>query len=573
MPVHNSEIATMFDHVADLLEIQGANRFRIRAYRNAANTIRDQGRNVADMLRDGEDLSELPDIGKDLAGKIKEIVDTGHLALLDEIAEEIPEALVEVTAIPGIGPKRARTLFEALDIRSLDDLKVAATKGKIAKICGFGPKTQEKIRDELARGDLTEHRLRLATAEDFAKPLLDYVRKLDGVEKAEIAGSYRCRKETVGDLDILATAEDGKPVIDRFIKYDEVIEVVSQGKTRSTVKLRAGLQVDLRVVPDVSFGAALHYFTGSKAHNIACRKRAIDRDLKLNEYGVFDGEKRIAGAAEKEVYDTIGLPWIAPVLREDRGEIEAAEKGTLPKLVTQADIRGDLHCHTTASDGKNSIREMARAARDLGYDYIAISDHSKSQTVAVGLDEKALAKQLDEIDRINDDLDGIRILKSSEMDILENGSLDYEDSVLEKLDLVVAAIHSKFDLDEAAQTKRMIRAMDNRHVNIIAHPTGRLIGERREYALNMDRVIDAAANRGCFLDLNAHPMRLDLNDVHCRMAKEAGVKVAIGTDAHSTGGLDNIRFGVDQAQRGWLEPDDVLNTRRWKELSGLLRRG
>lgn len=573
MPVHNSEIATMFDHVADLLEIQGANRFRIRAYRNAANTIRDQGRNVADMLRDGEDLSELPDIGKDLAGKIKEIVDTGHLALLDEIAEEIPEALVEVTAIPGIGPKRARTLFEALDIRSLDDLKVAATKGKIAKISGFGPKTQEKIRDELARGDLTEHRLRLATAEDFAKPLLDYVRKLDGVEKAEIAGSYRRRKETVGDLDILATAEDGKPVIDRFIKYDEVIEVVSQGKTRSTVKLRAGLQVDLRVVPDVSFGAALHYFTGSKAHNIACRKRAIDRDLKLNEYGVFDGEKRIAGAAEKEVYDTIGLPWIAPVLREDRGEIEAAEKGTLPKLVTQADIRGDLHCHTTASDGKNSIREMARAARDLGYDYIAISDHSKSQTVAGGLDEKALAKHLDAIDRINDDLDGIRILKSSEVDILENGSLDYEDSVLEKLDLVVAAIHSKFDLDEAAQTKRMIRAMDNRHVNIIAHPTGRLIGERRAYALNMERVIDAAANRGCFLELNAHPMRLDLNDVHCRMAKEAGVKVAIGTDAHSTGGLDNIRFGVDQAQRGWLEPDDVLNTRCWKELSGLLRRG
>jgi DNA polymerase (family 10) len=572
MPVHNSEIATMFDHVADLLEIQGANRFRIRAYRNAANTIRDQGRNVADMLRDGEDLSELPDIGKDLAGKIKEIVETGHMALLDEIAEEIPEALVEVTAIPGIGPKRARALFESLDIRSLDDLKSAAEDGKIADIDGFGPKTQAKIKDELAKGDITEHRLRLAIVEDFAKPLLDYVQELDGVEKAEIAGSYRRRKETVGDLDILATAEDGKPVIDRFTEYDEVDEVVSQGKTRSTVRLRSGLQVDLRVVPDISFGAAMHYYTGSKAHNIACRRRAIDRGLKLNEYGVFDGKRRVAGATEEEVYDTISLPWIAPVLREDRGEIEAAEKGTLPNLVTQDDIRGDLHCHTTASDGENSIREMAEAARDLRYDYIAISDHSKSQTVAGGLDEEALAKHLDEIDRINEELDGIRILKSSEVDILEDGGLDYEDSVLEKLDLVVAAIHSKFDLDEEAQTGRIIRAMDNRHVDIIAHPTGRLIGERRPYAVNMEDLIEAAAKRGCFLELNAHPMRLDLNDVHSRMAKEAGVRVSIGTDAHSTGGLGNIRFGVDQARRGWLEPDDVLNTRSWKQLSGSLRR-
>ena len=362
MPVHNSEIASMFDHVADLLEIEGANRFRVRAYRNAANTIRDQGRNVADMLRDGEDLSELPSIGKDLAGKIKEIVETGHLALLDEIAKEIPEALVQVTAIPGIGPKRARALYESLDIRSLDDLTKAAEEGKIARISGFGPKTQAKIRDELAKGDITEHRIRLAIAEDFAEPLLDYVQKIDGVAKAEIGGSFRRRKETVGDLDILATAEDGKHVIDRFVEYDEVAEIVSKGNTRSTVRLRSGLQVDLRVVPDASFGAALHYFTGSKAHNISCRRRAIERDLKLNEYGVFDGKRRVAGATEEEVYDSIGLPWIAPVLREDRGEIEAAEKGALPNLVTQHDIRGDLHCHTTASDGKNSIREMAEAA-------------------------------------------------------------------------------------------------------------------------------------------------------------------------------------------------------------------
>jgi DNA polymerase (family X) len=572
MPVHNSEIATMFDHVADLLDIQQANPFRIRAYCNAAATIRDQGRNIADMLEEGEDLSELPGIGVDLAGKISEIVKTGHLGLLDEIAKDIPDTLVEITAIPGIGPKRARALHEALDIGSLDDLEAAAEAGKIAGISGFGPKTQQKIRDELKKGDLVEHRVRLAMAEDFAIPLLGYIKDTPGVQTAEVAGSYRRRKETVGDLDILAAAQDGKGVIDRFVVYDEVETIVSQGETRSTVKLRSGLQVDLRVVPKVSFGAALHYFTGSKAHNIACRRRAQDRGLKLNEYGVFDGKTRICGATEQEVYDAIGLPPIPPVLRENRGEIEAAEKGALPELITLADIRGDLHCHTTASDGRNSIREMAEAAIARGYEYLAISDHSKSQTQAGGLDEAALAKHLDEIDRVRDDLDGIHILKASEVDILKDGSLDYDDDVLDKLDLVIAAVHANFDLDEDKQTERIIRAMDNRHVNIIAHPTGRLIGERRPYALNMKRLMKAAADRGCFLEINAEPMRLDLNDINCRMAKDAGVMVSIGTDAHSTGGLDHMRFGVDQARRGWLGPDNVVNTRNWAALSKLLRR-
>ncbi|MGO4915911.1 DNA polymerase/3'-5' exonuclease PolX [Pseudogemmobacter sp. W21_MBD1_M6] len=572
MPVHNSEIATMFDHVADLLDIQQANPFRIRAYRNAAATIRDQGRNIADMLEEGEDLSELPGIGVDLAGKISEIVKTGHLGLLDEIAKDIPDTLVEITAIPGIGPKRARALHEALDIGSLDDLEAAAEAGKIAGISGFGPKTQQKIRDELKKGDLAEHRVRLAMAEDFAIPLLAYIKDTPGVQTAEIAGSYRRRKETVGDLDILAAAQDGKGVIDRFVVYDEVETIVSQGETRSTVKLRSGLQVDLRVVPKVSFGAALHYFTGSKAHNIACRRRAQDRGLKLNEYGVFDGKTRICGATEQEVYDAIGLPPIPPVLRENRGEIEAAEKGALPELITLADIRGDLHCHTTASDGRNSIREMAEAAIARGYEYLAISDHSKSQTQAGGLDEAALAKHLDEIDRVRDDLGGIHILKASEVDILKDGSLDYDDDVLDKLDLVIAAVHANFDLDEDKQTERIIRAMDNRHVNIIAHPTGRLIGERRPYALNMKRLMKAAADRGCFLEINAEPLRLDLNDINCRMAKDAGVMVSIGTDAHSTGGLDHMRFGLDQARRGWLGPDNVVNTRNWSALSKLLRR-
>ena len=572
MPVHNSEIARIFDHVADLLEIEGANPFRVRAYRNAARTISDLNRSLEDMLEAGKDLSELPDIGKDLAGKIAEIVETGHLSLLDEIAKEVPEALVEVTAIPGIGPKRAHALFEELKVRSLDDLRKAAETGKIAAMSGFGKKTEAKILEELAKGALEEHRFRLATAEEFAGPLLAFLEGIEGVKRAVVAGSYRRRKETVGDLDILVTAENGAAVIERFTGYDEVAETVSKGKTRSTVILRSGLQVDLRVVPEVSYGAAMHYFTGSKAHNIACRKRAVDRGLKLNEYGLFKGKKRVGGRTEEEVYDAVDLPWIPPVLRENRGEIEAAEAGKLPKLITEKDIRGDLHVHTTASDGRNTLREMAKAAKAMGYRYLAISDHSKGETVAHGLDEKRLRKELEAIDRLNDELKGIRLLKSSEVDILPDGSLDFPDNVLKELDLVVAAVHSKFDLSEAAQTERIIRAMDNPNLTILAHPTGRLIGERRPYALNVEKLVEAAKERGCYLELNAHPMRLDLNDVQCRMAKELGVKVAISTDAHSTGDLGFMRFGIDQAQRGWLEPEDVLNTRSWKDLAKLLKR-
>jgi DNA polymerase (family 10) len=573
MPVHNSEVAGIFDHVADLLEIQGANPFRVRAYRNAASTIRDLSRSLSDMLDEGEDLSELPDIGEDLAGKIEEIVETGHLGLLKEISEEVPEALAEVTAVPGIGPKRARKLFEDLGVRSLDDLRKAAKEGRIAEISGFGKKTQKRIRDELARGGLDEHRFRLATAEEFAEPLLKFVKGIDGVRDAVVAGSYRRRKETVGDLDILVTAKDGSAVIEEFTGYDEVDEIVSKGKTRSTVILRSGLQVDLRVVPEESYGAAMHYFTGSKSHNIACRKRAVNRGLKLNEYGLFEDDERVAGSTEEDVYEAIGLPMIPPVLRESRGEIEAAEKGELPELVTLEDVRGDLHAHTDASDGRATLREMAAAAKERGYDYLAITDHSKGQMVANGLDEKRLRKQLDAIEELNAQLEGIQILKSSEVDILPDGRLDFPDSVLRELDLVVASVHGKFDLDEETQTERIIRAMDNAYVSIIGHPTGRLIGERRPYDLNVEKLVEAARARGCHLELNAHPMRLDLNDVQCRMAKDLGVKIAISTDAHSTGELLNMRYGIAQAQRGWLEPGDVLNTRKLSDLKKLLARG
>jgi len=572
MPVHNSEIAAMFDHVADLLEVQDANPFRVRAYRNAADTIRDQSRSVASMVEEGEDLSELPDIGEDLAGKIGEMVRTGNLPLLDELSEDVPEAIVEATRIPGIGPKRARALFEALDLGSIDDLKTAAKEGRIADIEGFGDKTEAKILEELERGDITERRFRLDIAEDFAEPLVAWIREIDGVDRAEIAGNHRRRKETVGDLDILAAGEDGGAIIDRFTEYDEVEEVVSKGKTRSTVRLRSGLNVDLRVIPEASWGAAMHYFTGSKAHNIEGRRRAQDRDLKLNEYGIFDGEKRVAGASEEEVYDAIGLPLIPPVLRENRGEIEAAEKGNLPDLITRDDLKGDLHSHTDASDGKNTLREMAQAAQDLGYEYLAITDHSRSQTQAGGLSEEDLEAQIDEIAGLNEDFDGFRLLAGCEVDILDDGRLDFPDELLEKLDLVVASVHSKFDLDEDAQTRRIIRAMENPCVHIIGHPTGRQIGQRRAFDVDIERLVDAAKDTGCVLELNANPIRLDLKDVHCRMAAEAGVKIAISTDAHSTGGLGNIRYGVDQARRGWLSAADVVNSRGWSDLSRMLRR-
>jgi DNA polymerase (family 10) len=572
MPIHNVEIAEAFNRLADLLEIEGANPFRVRAYRNAARTVQDLPRSAAAMLAAGEDFSELPGIGRDLAGKIAELIGTGHLTLLDEVAKRTPKTLADLATIPGLGPKRVKALYQDLKIETPADLVAAVESGRVRALPGFGVKTEQKILSELRRTGAPEQRMRLFDAEQFAGPLLAYLKGQKGAMEATIAGSYRRRKETVGDLDILVTAKRGAKIADRFMAYDEVDRVVSKGPTRSAVILRCGLQVDLRVVPEASYGAALLYFTGSKAHNIALRKRAVKRAWKLNEYGLFDGDQRIAGRTEKEVYDRFSLAFIPPELREDTGEIEAAAKGGLPELVTLSQIRGDLHVHTTASDGKFSITEMAEAAKARGYDYLAVTDHSKHATVARGLDANRLAEQIDEIDRVNEALEGIRILKSSEVDILEDGKLDYPDSILKRLDFTVCAIHYRFDLPADKQTARVIRAMDNPYFNILAHPTGRLINERRSYDIDLQRVMQVALERGCFLEINAHPSRLDLDDAHCRMAKEMGLKVAISTDAHTANGLDMMRFGVDQARRGWLEAGDVLNTQSWAELAELLRR-
>lgn len=572
MPVHNTEIARLFERLADLLEVEDANPFRVRAYRNAARTISGHSKSMADLLARGKDLSKLPGIGKDLAEKIGTIVETGKLPLLEEVQARTPAALSDLMKIEGLGPKRVKTLYKQLHITCPEDLQRAARSGKIRELGGFGRKTEEKILRRLERFSSAEKRTRLLDAEEIAKPLVAYLQETKGIKDITVAGSFRRRKDTVGDLDILATATRDSAVMERFINYDEVDEVVSSGKTRSTVILRSGLQVDLRVVPQASYGAALCYFTGSKAHNIAIRKIGVRKGFKINEYGVFRNDRRIAGKTEKDVYRQVGLPYIEPELRENRGEIEAARKKRLSELVTLEDIRGDLHCHTRATDGHNSLEEMATAARAKGYQYLAITDHSKRLTVAHGLDAKRLQREIRQIDILNNELDGIVILKGIEVDILEDGTLDMPDDILSQLDLVVGAVHYKFNLTRRKQTERIIRAMDNPNFNILAHPTARLINERAACEVDMEKIISVAKERGCFLEVNAQPLRLDLTDSHCKQAKEAGLKVVISTDAHSTGNLDYMRFGIDQARRGWLEPDDVLNTRKLHDLRKLLKR-
>lgn len=572
MAVHNAEIAAIFNRLADLLEIEEANPFRVRAYRRAAATIDDLPSSAAGMVDKGEDLTELPGVGEDLAGKIVEIVRTGHLGALEDVEAHTPASLASLTTLPGLGPKRVHQLHEALGISTLADLVAAARAGKLHQLPRFSAAMEAKLLEEASRRAEAQPRFKLSTAEDFAAGLVAWLKRAPDVAEVVVAGSFRRRKETVGDLDILAVCKDGEAVIGHFVRYDEVAEILSKGPARSTVILKAGLQVDLRVIAEESFGAALVYFTGSKAHNIAIRRLGQAKGLKVSEYGVFRNTRRIAGRTEAEVYQALGMSYVEPELREDRGEVEAALLGRLPKLVSLADIRGDLHVHTKASDGKSSLREMAEAANALGREYIAITDHSVHATVAHGLDAGRLSAQLDEIDRLNDEIEGVRLLKSCEVDILADGRLDLSDALLQRLDLTVCAVHSRFDLPRRAQTERIVRAMDNRWCNIIAHPTGRLIGDRPGYEVDLDEVLLAAKQKGCFLEVNAHPSRLDLDDSHCRAAKSLGVKVSIGTDAHSTVGLSAMRFGVDQARRGWLGPADVLNTRAWPELKALLSR-
>ncbi|MBW8269277.1 DNA polymerase/3'-5' exonuclease PolX [Caldovatus aquaticus] len=574
MPVTNADIAAELDRIADLLDIEGANPFRVRAYRRAARIVEGLPRSVADMLAAGEDLDALPGIGKDLAGKIAAIAAGQHPPLLAELEREVPPGITALLAIPGLGPKRVRTLYETLGITDVAALAAAARAGRLRSIPGFGPVIEAKILEALSRGEGQPRRLKLRAAEQIVEPLLRHLRQGRGILAAEVAGSYRRRRETVGDLDLVVASETPEAAIAHFLGYDEIAQVAERGPTRARVVLRNGTQVDLRAVEPASYGAALLYFTGSQAHDIALRRIAVEKGLKLNEYGLFRGRRRIAGRTEEEIYAALGLAPIPPELREDLGEIAAAREGRLPRLVTAADIRGDLHAHTDATDGRASLKDMAQAARDRGYAYLAITDHSRRLTMAHGLGPKELARQVAAIRRLNATLGGgFTLLASIEVDILEDGRLDLPDAVLADLDLVVGAIHSHFGLSREKQTERLLRAMDNRHLDIIAHPTGRMINARPPYPLDMERLLRAARERGCHFEVNAQPDRLDLSDSLCRLAKEIGVKVAISTDAHGPEELAFMRYGVDQARRGWLEPDDVLNTRPLPELMALLRRG
>jgi len=571
--MQNPDIARLFDEVADLLEIQDANPFRVRAYRNAARTIRDFPEPLQELVRAGtKDLTDIAGIGDDLAEKITEIVTKGELALRKQLAAKLPAGLLDLLRIPGLGPKRVKLLYKKLKVKSASDLSKALDQGKIQKLKGFGPKIEEKMRAGLGQAQVTERRMLLNEAETQATALVAYLQAGGGVRQIAVAGSYRRRRETIGDLDILVTSDDSARVMDRFVAYGDVADVVSKGDTRSTVKLRGGLQVDLRAVEPAAYGAALQYFTGSKAHNVELRKIAQEHGYKLNEYGLFKGTRRVAGQTEEEIYAKLGLEWIPPELREARGEIALARERRLPRLVELTDIRGDLQMHTSATDGKGTIDEMVHAARALGYQYIAITDHSKRVTMALGFDAKRLREQWRTIDERNATSRGFTILKSIELDILENGKLDLPDDVLADADYVVATIHYGLTQTEKELTKRLVHAAEHPWVDAIGHPTGRMLGKREPYRFDFDAVVRACVAHGCALELDGHPERMDLPDTLAAAAKQHGARFVLSTDSHQPGNLPFMKYAVDLARRAGLEAGDILNTRPLADFRKELKR-
>ncbi len=574
MPIQNENIAIIFEEVADLLEIEEANPFRVRAYRNAARTLRYLSRDAYKLVAAGFDLTTLPGIGKDLSGKIQQIIKTGKLDVLDRLHKDIPASVEELLRLPGLGPKRVHILFHEMGIKDITALESAARKEELRTMPGFGIKTEQRILDAINSKKSSEKRFLRSFAMAHAEPLLKYLKQGKNIKHVVIAGSYRRGRESVGDLDILITisGSSSSSVMQRVVDYEETDKVISIGSTRATVILGCGLQVDIRILAEQNFGAGLHYFTGSKTHNIQLRKLAQRQGLKINEYGVFLGNKRIAGKTEESIFRSVGMPYIPPQLREGSGENEAARNNQLPDLIDLSDIRGDLHSHTIATDGQASLKDMALAAKKQGLQYLAITDHSKHLTIAHGLGTDALLKQIDEIDKLNEELESIKLLKGIEVDILEDGKLDLPDALLAKLDLVVGAIHSHFNLSREKQTKRIIRAMSNDYFSILAHPFGRLLFEREAYDIDLEKILDKANELGCFLELNSQPKRLDLADNYCRLAKNKGVLISINSDAHSQDDLKNMMFGIEQAKRGWLEKGDVLNTRPLKQLEKLLRK-
>lgn len=568
----NSEIAKIFDEIAEILEILDENPFRIRAYRKAARSLEALTKPVEELSSD--ELQKIPGIGKDLSSKINEFIQTGKLTFYEELKNKVPEGVLEITKIPGVGPKTARLLYETLKITDIEKLEQALSEGKLKGLPGFGIKTEENIRKGISMIRKAKERKPIARVLPIAKEIVKLLKDKFPNLQIKIAGSIRRWRETVKDIDIVCATKESEKVINYFISLPVVKELLARGTTKVSVVLKEGVNVDLRLVDESSFGAAVAYFTGSKEHNIRLREMAKQRGLKINEYGVFKepDEIFVAGQTEEEIYRVLGLPWIPPELREDRGEIEAAQEGRLPDLIEKKDIKGDFHIHSNYSDGANSIEEIVIAALKKGYHYIAITDHSKGLGVAKGLSEERILAQKEEIERVRKRYPELVIFHGIEVNILPDGSLDLSDDILKELDIVIGSVHSAFKQTEEEMTERIIKALKNPYVHIIGHPTGRLLIERPPYNLNIDEIIKVAKEYDKFLEINSYPLRMDLNDINARKAKEAGVKLVINTDAHSVMQLDFITYGVAVARRAWLEKNDILNTYETAEVVRLIKR-
>ncbi|MBD3425721.1 MAG: DNA polymerase/3'-5' exonuclease PolX [Candidatus Omnitrophica bacterium] len=578
--MNNKHIADIFSKIADMLEVKNENVFRVRAYRTAANNISSLSREISDIYaEDPSRIDDIPGIGKDLKAKILELIETGELAYFKQLQEEFPKGFIQMMSLEGLGPKKLKKLRDEVGIENVDQLEKACREGRLESVQGMGVRTEEKLLAAIEHFRQKQGRLLLPEAYEMAEELTGYLKKSKVFRKVEKAGSLRRGRETVGDLDILAEASDPRKAMEHFCAYPLVSDIIAKGSTKSSVKLVNGTNVDLRLVEKRSFGAAMVYFTGSKQHNVKIRHIAKGKGLKVSEYGVFSvnertgSERFVAGRTEEELYRKLGMEWIPPELREMRGEVEAALEGKIPKdLVKSGDIKGDLHVHTTASDGNATVEEVVKKARKLGYEYVAVSDHSQNVAVAGGLDRKRLLKNIDKIRKLDSKTKGINILAGSEVDILDKGRLDYPDSVLKELDWVTAAIHSKFSLPRKDQTERVLRALDNKYVNVLAHPSGRLITRRRPLQLDFDAIFRKAAENGVFMEINTHGDRIDLNDTNSARAKELGCRFCINSDAHSLEQMELVGYGVITARRAWLRKKDIINTLRADELVKLNRR-
>jgi DNA polymerase (family 10) len=573
----NQEIAEILVHISEILDIQGENPFKIRAYIKASQTIENLTYQLS-SLDDKSKIEELPGIGEGIAKKIKELLDTGKLKYYEDLKRSEYAPLTEFLKIPGMGPKHAKLVHDKLGVKSIGELKKAAEAGKLRELPGLGEKVEQNILQGIQQVQKYKERMSLAFIYPRAQNIVEELKKVKEVKQITLGGSLRRMKETIGDVDILVASDKPKPVMGAFVNLPQRAKVLAEGSTKASIMTKDGFQVDVRVVKPASFGAAQHYFTGSKAHNIRIRSLGIDKRLKVNEYGVFKGQKNIAGKTEEEVFRSVGLPFIPPEMREDQGEIEAAQNNQLPHLIELKDLKGDLHVHSDWTDGNNSIEEMAKAAQERGYQYVAICDHSPTIGITNGLTPERLRKHNEEIDKLNEKMSrgkgnkNFRILKGIEVDIRSNGQLDFDDEILKGLDIVVGAVHTKFGQSKEEMTKRIIKAIENPNVDIIAHPTGRLIGKREPYQVDMDKIMDACKANKKVLELNAYPERLDLSDINCRKAKEKGIKIAISTDAHADVHLEWIKFGVATAKRGWIEPEDVINTFPLSKLLKFLNR-